>query len=332
VVIPVAGLGKRMRPLTHTTPKPLLRLAGKTVLERCLDSLKGLEVSELILITGYLGERFKEQEFLKKFNTTFLTQHSLNGSAASVALALDRLKEDVLVIFGDAAFDLSVQEDLERCKDCDGVIWVQEVEDYSRFGIVLLDEEGFVKRIVEKPDEPYTKLANIGLYYFKNPDCLRDALNELFSKGIQRKGEYDLPTAISLVASKHKFRVVKTSNAWFDAGKPETFLESQRHFLTTEQSTTPVSAVVKQPVYVEPSVVLEDSVIGPNVAIHEGSVVKRCVLSNCSVGERCVLEDVELHNSLIGDGCVVKGFKGEALLADDSEVRREGDTRPRGEG
>ncbi|MGH7719315.1 MAG: sugar phosphate nucleotidyltransferase, partial [Gemmatimonadaceae bacterium] len=168
VIIPLAGKGTRLRPHTHVTPKPMLRVAGKPVMAYILEDLQRLGgVDQIIYITGHLKE--KVEEYVRRefdFPAVFIEQEVQNGTAGAVGLARPHVDEPVLIIFVDTIFDADLS--VITRSDADGIIWVKEVEDYQRFGVVVSDENGYMTKIVEKPSTPVSRRANIGLYYIRN--------------------------------------------------------------------------------------------------------------------------------------------------------------------
>ena len=168
VIIPLAGKGTRLRPHTHVTPKPMMRVAGKPVMSYVLDELRKLGgVEEVIYITGHLKE--KVEDFARKsldVPSVFIEQKIQDGTAGAIALARDRIDQPVLIIFVDTIFDADLS--IVNKTDADGIIWTKEVEDYQRFGVVVTDTDGNMTQIVEKPKTPISKRANIGLYYIRN--------------------------------------------------------------------------------------------------------------------------------------------------------------------
>ena len=181
VIIPLAGKGTRLRPHTHLTPKPLLKVAGRPVMDWVMDRLKGLDLSELIFITGHLKEQV-EAYARKHYHVPqrFVEQRVQDGTAGAINLARPFVKEPVLIIFVDTVFDADLS--VVKTSTDDGIIWAKEVEDYQRFGVVVTDAQGYMTRIVEKPKEPISKLANIGLYYIRDVDALWRGIEHVMSR------------------------------------------------------------------------------------------------------------------------------------------------------
>src|SRR3954464_9395172 len=281
VIIPLAGKGTRLRPHTHVTPKPMLRIAGKPVIDYVMEDLQKLgSVEQVIYITGHLKEKVEEYTRAKyAFDSVFIEQKGEAGPGGAVALARPHVDQPVFIIFVDTIFDadLSVVKNL----DADGVIWVKTVEDYQRFGVVVTDEQGMMTKIVEKPKDPISKRANIGLYYIRNWKLLYEGIDAVL-KQPKNQGEYFLTDAFQyMIDQGAKIRVIDVEG-WYDAGKIETMLETNRTMLekgrARRPSAVPAGVTILDPVYVEDNVTLANATIGPNVSISAGSKVEGSTL------------------------------------------------------
>ena len=328
VVIPLAGKGSRLRPHTHVTPKPLLRVGDKPVMSYILDDLRDLGVEEAVFITGHLKEKVEEyvREEYPEFRAEFVEQAVQDGTAGAVELARPYVAEDLLIIFVDTLFDADLALVKRLPEDVAGVIWVKEVEDYQRFGVVVTDENGFMRQIVEKPSEPISKLANIGLYYIRDWRLLFEGIDHVRASPPGPSGEYYLTDAFQYMIDKGaKLKVVEVEG-WYDAGKPETLLETNRHVLATTRGKRPPDAPgvrIHDPVHVADGVTLEGSEIGPNVTIGAGSTIRGSVLRDTIVGERAELDGCRLHDSLIGDEASLSGINGRVDVGSHSAVTAE---------
>jgi len=323
VIIPLAGKGTRLRPHTHLTPKPMLKVAGKPVMSYVLDELKRLgNVEQVIYITGHLKEKVEEYARAEmSAPSVFIEQKVQDGTAGAIALAKPYVDQPVLIIFVDTIFDA----DLTRVKsvDADGIIWVKEVEDYQRFGVVVTDEDGNMTKIVEKPKTPISKRANIGLYYIRNWKLLFEGIDWVL-KQPKNQGEYFLTDAFQYMIEKGaKIKVIDVAG-WFDAGKIETMLETNEAMLTRGRARRPKSvgdSTIIDPVYIEDNVTLKKSKVGPNVSIGAGSVIDGSEVSNSIVGSNAKITKSVVRNSFIGDDTILEGVKGELTVGDHSEVR-----------
>src|SRR6185369_3742573 len=325
VIIPLAGKGTRLRPHTHLVPKPMLKIAGKPVMAYILEDLRKLgNVEQIVYITGHLKEKVEEYattEFAD-LPSVYVEQKVQDGTAGAVKLAQPYVDQDVLIIFVDTIFetDLSVL----KTTDADGIIWVKEVEDYQRFGVVVKDENDNMTQIVEKPSTPISKSANIGLYYMKNWKLLYEGIDHVLTQP-KNKGEYYLTDAFQyMIDHGAKLKVVDVEG-WYDAGKLDTLLETNQIVLSKGAARRPAnveaSVTIHDPVYIEDDVMLSNATIGPNVTLGKGSRVEGSTLTDTIVGSKCTIKHSTLHNSLIGDEVVIEGLRGEVTLSDHAEVR-----------
>jgi glucose-1-phosphate thymidylyltransferase len=324
VVIPLAGKGTRLRPHTHVTPKPLLRVGDKPVMSYILDDLRDLGVHDAVFITGHLKEKVEEYVTTEypEFDASFVEQPVQNGTAGAIELARDRVDDDVLIIFVDTLFDADLSLVKRLPDDVAGVIWVKEVEDYQRFGVVVTDDDGYMRQIVEKPSEPISRRANIGLYYIRDWKLLFEGIDHVLASPPGPSGEYYLTDAFQYMIDKGARLKVVDVEGWYDAGKPETLLETNRHVLETTRGKRPAGggAVVHDPVHIADGAVLEDCEIGPNVTVGGGSRLRGCTLRDAIVGDDAELTDCDLHDSLIGHRARLTGVAGTVDVGDDSVV------------
>ncbi len=324
VIIPLAGKGTRLRPHTHTVPKPMLKVAGKPVMDYVLDDVRKLgSVTEVVYITGHLKEAVEAhtRSTYADMPASFIEQKVQDGTAGAVALAKDRVDAPVLIIFVDTIFDTDLSV-ITTCED-DGIIWTKEVEDYQRFGVVVTDADGHMTRIVEKPSEPISKRANIGLYYVRNWKLLYEGIAHVLRQPTN-KGEYYLTDAFQyMIDHGAKLRVIDVAG-WYDAGKLDTLLDTNRVMLGRGRALRPAETEgvrITDPVRVEEGVVLERCSIGPNVTIGAGSVIRDSTLRGVIVGEKSTVDRCTLTNSMIGDHAVLEGYRGEVTIGDHSELR-----------
>jgi glucose-1-phosphate thymidylyltransferase len=278
----------------------------------------------VVYITGHLKEKVEEhaRTKFKSLPAAFVEQTVQDGTAGAVKLAQPFVDQDVLIIFVDTIFetDLSVI----KTTDADGIIWVKEVEDYQRFGVVVTDADGNMTKIVEKPTTPISKRANIGLYYIKNWKLLFEGIDYVLTQP-QNKGEYYLTDAFQYMIDKGaKIKVIDVEG-WYDAGKLDTLLETNRIVLEKGAARRPkhveMGVTIHDPVYIEDNVTLSQSVIGPNVTIGAGSTIEGSTLTDTILGKKCTVKKSTLHNSLVGDDVTIEGLHGELTVTDHSEIR-----------
>ncbi|MBM4195201.1 MAG: nucleotidyltransferase family protein, partial [Gemmatimonadetes bacterium] len=280
VIIPLAGKGTRLRPHTHTVPKPMLKVAGKPVMDYVLDDVRKLgPVSEVVYITGHLKEAVERhaRDTYADLSARFIEQKVQDGTAGAVALAAPFVgDEPVLIIFVDTIFDADLS--VITASTDDGIIWTKEVEDYQRFGVVVTDANGHMTKIVEKPKTPISKRANIGLYYIRNSKLLFEGITHVL-RAPANNGEFYLTDAFQyMIEHGAKLRVLDVAG-WYDAGKLDTLLDTNRVMLQRLGPTTTASADIGAdvklvpPVLVQPGATVAASTIGPNVVVGPGTTV-----------------------------------------------------------
>jgi glucose-1-phosphate thymidylyltransferase len=326
VIIPLAGKGTRLRPHTHITPKPMIKIAGKPVIDYVMEDLQRLgNVEQVIYITGHLKDKVEEYARTKyPFPSVFIEQKVQDGTAGAVHLAKPYVDQPVFIIFVDTIFDADLTE-VNRT-DADGIIWVKTVEDYQRFGVVVSDQDGNMTKIVEKPSTPVSKRANIGLYYIKNWKLLYEGIEHVLEQP-KNKGEFYLTDAFQYMIDKGaKIKVIDVAG-WYDAGEQGTLLETNRTILEKGRAKAPASVPsgvkIVDPVYIEDDVTLIASTIGPNVSIGAGSRVAGSELRDTIVGTGASVSNSKLASSLIGDAAVVDGARGQINVSDHSVVKIE---------
>lgn len=321
VVIPVAGLGTRLRPHTFSKPKPLVHVAGKPVLGHILDQLRSLPVEEVIYITGYLGQQIEEYVRANyDYPARFVEQKELKGQAHALSLAADAIDQPVLIIFVDTI----IQADLAALTQSvsDGVLFVHEVEDPRRFGVAVL-ENGQVRRLVEKPREPVSNLAVVGVYYLKNWQLLRRSLQEVLDRDIQTAGEYYLADALQVMIDNGARLEAQPVQVWEDCGTLDAILQTNRWMLDNgynQEDTAVVNSILVPPVYIARSARIENSIIGPHVSISDRTVVTGSILRDSIISDEARLVDCTLTGSLIGSGAIVQGKPGRLNIGDSCQV------------
>lgn len=308
VVIPMAGLGTRLRPQTWSKPKQLVTVAGKVVLEHVLDTLCTLPAPndyELINIVGYLGEQI--EAYLRKNypdrKTYYVTQDNPRGQSHAIYLAREYLQGPMLMVFADTI----IETDLSFLADetADAVAWVKPVPDPRRFGVAVLGENGWVDRLIEKPQDMSNNLAVVGFYYFRRAEDLLSAIDEQMERDIQLKGEFFLADAINIMLERGlKMRIEKV-DVWLDAGTPNTLLETNYYLLEHNRGNTEIArqrqdVVIIPPVFVHPSAYVINSVIGPHASIGADCEVRSSVVRNSILEDGAEVTDIILEDSLIG--------------------------------
>jgi glucose-1-phosphate thymidylyltransferase len=322
VIVPLAGKGTRLLPLTKRVPKPLVHVAGRPVMDYVMDTIAGFDVEELLVITGHLKadvERYIRTHY--RVPARFVEQQTLDGTAGAINLARPWVDGPVMIIFVDTLFDADLS--LIRTSDADGILWAKEVEDYQRFGVIVTDANGYMRRIVEKPDTPVSRLANIGLYYIKDWRTLFDGIAHVLGQAPGKGGEFYLTDAFQYMVDQGKRLLTASVGGWYDCGKVDTLLETNEHLLRTGRGLVPPAApgvVIREPVRIEPGVTLKDCTIGPNVTIEGGSRVEGSTVEHSLLGRDVRLAHAQVKRSVIGDGQVLENRSVSDSVMDAGEL------------
>jgi glucose-1-phosphate thymidylyltransferase len=302
-----------MRPHTWSKPKPLINVAGKPVLGHILDKLADLdvEVDELIFIVGWLGEQIEEYYAGSgyPYPASYVEQKELLGQAHAIWLAREHLEGSVLIIFVDTIFEADLSG-LDT-SGLDGVLYVKEVEDPRRFGVVVQEPSGLVTHLVEKPDTFEHRLAVIGAYYIHDAAWLLRAIEELMERNMQTKGEFYLADAYTLMIVQGARFGVREVSVWEDCGTPVDVLKTNRYLLDHGRDkgdeVGATRSVIIPPVYIAPTARVEHSIVGPHVTIAENSVVLSSIVRDSIIDEDAYIDDTMLDRSIIGKDAVVRG-------------------------
>ncbi len=324
VIIPVAGLGTRLRPHTYSKPKPLVHVGGKPVLGHILDQLKTLPVEEIIFITGYLG--YQIEEYVRAnydFPVRFVEQTELKGQAHAIHLAAEAIDQPVMIVFVDTIIKADLMAMVESTDD--GVLFVREVKDPRRFGVAVITD-GFISRLVEKPKEPVSRLAVVGVYYLRNWQLLREALKEVIDRDIQTAGEYYLADALQVMIDRGARLKASEVEVWEDCGTLDALLQTNRYLLANgfSQEDTPTSnSIIIPPVYVARTARVENSIIGPFASIAEHAVVTGSIVRDSIVSDGARIVEGTLTGSLIGSHAAVTGRYSRLNVGDASQIDAE---------
>lgn len=325
VIIPAGGYGTRMRPHTHTRPKPLVRVAGRPSIAFILDELEPLPVEEVIVITGKMGEQM--EEYVKQnysVPSRFVEQKVMRGQADALALAEDYVKgSDLLTIFVDTLFEADLGL-TQRLDNADGIMYVSEVPDPSRFGIAVTGPDGYVTKVVEKPRVPESNLAVIGLYYFKDSDWLFRAIHTLMDSGRNRNGEYFLADALQVMIDKGAKFITSTAPVWEDTGTPDAVLHSNRYLLRRiDKQTEPYmrgNSLIIPPCYIAEGATIDNSLIGPYTSVSEEACVFDSIVKNSIVSPKATVSHTMLFGSIIGEKANVEGSYQVLNVGDDTSI------------
>lgn len=321
VLIPLAGVGTRLQPHTFAHPKPLIHVAGKPILAHILDPIVEIKPEEVLFVVGYKGADIRQfiKEQYPQLKASFVEQTDLLGLGYAIYLALkEHSTDELLVVLGDTI----VTVDLQKFIDADDwVLGLRQVDDPSRFGIAEI-KDGHLVGMEEKPSNPKSNLALIGLYYFKDGDVLRDHLKGVIDAGKTTRGEYQLTDALAtMIDDGIKFSAFEV-NGWYDCGKIETLLATNQTLLKDQpQPETPDQSVIIKPVYIAPGASITGCVIGPHVSVGEGAVLRHSVVTNSIINANAQVENVVLTDSVVGESAVVTAEKKSVDVADKSNVK-----------
>jgi glucose-1-phosphate thymidylyltransferase len=319
-VIPVAGIGTRLKPHTYTTPKVLLNVGGKPMLGHILDKLLEEKVYKTTFVIGHLGDQIKEyvtKEY-PSIKADFIEQKKMEGLGHAIYTAIPTFDDkEIFIILGDTVFDVNVKGVF---KNKQSALGVKAVDDPSRFGVAVM-ENGFIKKLIEKPTTPISNLALVGLYYIANSDALVKSLNNLIEKNIRTKGELQLTDALQMMLDDGEKITTFNVNGWYDCGKPETLLSTNKFLLDQKSSTKKFeNVVVNLPVYIADDVKIENSVIGPYANIDKGCNIKESVIKNSIIGANSQVSKAMLNGSIIGNNTIVKGAFKRLNIGDSTEI------------
>lgn len=328
-IIPVAGAGTKLRPLTYTQPKALIPIAGKTILSVIVDQLRDAGVTDFVFVIGYLGEKI--QRYIAKtypdLSYTLVTQADRKGTGHAIWLTKESVQDDeVLIVLGDTICDYNVREILSSDVS---QIGVRKVDDPRSFGVAELNDNDRVLRVVEKPIIPKSNMAMVGVYYIKETKELFQALEKhMASSTAGEEGEYHLTNALEhMLEQGTRFQAFRVNN-WFDCGKKESLLSTNAILLKQmseakgleEQSHTYDTSVIIPPVSIAEGCRISHSIIGPNVTIGEHTTIESSIIKDSIIGSYAELVEVVLHSSIIGSDAFVRGLSQSLNIGDNTEI------------
>jgi glucose-1-phosphate thymidylyltransferase len=326
-VIPVAGAGTKLRPHTYTQPKALIPLAGKTILSIIIDQLHEAGINDFIFIVGYLGEKIQDYVKAKYPHLTchFVYQNERYGTGHAIDLTKEIVgNEEVFVVLGDTIAEYDLPEVL---KSPYSMLGVKKVDDPRNFGVAEIEDDGFISRVVEKPSIPKSNMALVGLYKIKETDLLFNCLQEIMSRAVSVKTSESLSLTDAIecmIQSGAEFKSFRVQN-WYDCGKKESLLESNATLLKKFGGKVLdrekfENTIIIPPVSIAEGCDIKNSVIGPNVAIGEHTVLNYTIVKDSIIGSFSKLYDVVLDDSLIGSDTGIKGETRSLNIGDDTDI------------
>lgn len=326
IIIPMAGMGKRMRPHTLTTPKPLVPVAGKPIVQWLVEDLIrscSEPVNQIAFVVGDFGAETEASlvaiaESLGAKGSIHYQDEPL-GTAHAILCAAEHLNGPVIVAFADTLFVSDFRIDASK----DGVIWVHKVANPQQFGVIKLDGNNHITDFVEKPKEFVSDLAIIGIYYFRDGANLRSELQHLIDHDIKEKGEYQLTNALENMKSKGLLFSPGHVHEWLDCGNYESTVFTNQRVLHHKGANGQLTgtfiadhATVIQPCFIADGVVLKHAVVGPHVSLGQGCRVENAVITNTIVMNNTVIANTVVHNSLVGNHVHLEGRPKEISLGD----------------
>ena len=319
-IIPVAGFGTRLKPHTYSTPKVLLNVGGKAIIGNIIDKLLEENITKATFIVGYFGDKIRNYigESYPQLTADFVVQEELLGLGHAIYTAIPTFDdEEMLIILGDTIFDVNLDGVFDKKISSLGV---KEVDDPRRFGVAII-KNGIVKKVVEKPKEPVSKLALVGLYYIANKNSLTDSLNELIEKDIRTKGELQLTDALQIMIDKGEEMRTFPVDGWYDCGKPETVLSTNQFLLTRNGTNRELENVlINHPVFIAENAVVKNSIIGPFTTIAENCEIIDSNIKNSIINSGAKVKMALLENSIVGSNAMIIGNFKKFNTGDSSEV------------
>ena len=325
-IIPVAGTGVRLRPLTYTQPKPLIPVAGKPILSFIVDQLIELGVEDFVFIIGYLGEKIREyvERTYPELNTAFVTQEERLGSAHALWLARDHYREadEIIIFFGDAIIDADLTAFRDSKTTCLGV---KNVDNPRKFGIVERDIDGNIRALIEKPRIPKSNLAMVGCYKIMEVERFIEACAYNLENGIRSIGEFPLTDALHRMLEWGIPLTTIPVDNWFDCGRREVLLETNAIFLdrdgfATEDPPPYDNSIIIHPVHIGPGCDLTNSIVGPYVTLGANTKLEHAIVADSIIGEFASIHDIVLRNSVVGNDATIGGLQQSLNIGDNAEI------------
>lgn len=327
-IIPVAGIGVKLRPHTHTQPKALVPIAGKPILAHIVDTLVWGGIKDFVFVTGYLGSKI--ESFIsstygnQELRISFVAQEPREGIGHALWSAKKHIKgeKEILIMLGDTILNLPLKAFLSSDKT---VLGTSKVSTPGNFGVAEVGRNGLVKKVVEKPKIPKSNLAMVGIYKITNPQLLIEGIDHIFENGITTHGEYQLTDALMYMIEKGEEMVTMDVTNWYDCGKKESLLEANAIMLNTSEfrdvgKLNYPKTIIIPPVSIGKNCKISSSIIGPNVAIGDNTIISYSIIKNTIVGSFSELQSAVLHSSIIGNDTSLKGLSQSLNIGDNTEI------------
>jgi glucose-1-phosphate thymidylyltransferase len=328
IIIPMAGMGKRMRPHTLTTAKPLIPVAGKPIVQRLVEDIVATSNEKVNEIAFIIGPSFGKEVEAQLLNTAetlgakgkICYQETALGTAHAILAAADSLEGNVFIAFADTLFDATFSIDTQK----DAIIWTQKVEDPSAFGVVKLKADNEIEAFVEKPTEFVSDLAIIGVYYFRDGAGLKKELKRLIDNDIKMKGEYQLTDAMDhMLKNGVKFYTDQVSE-WLDCGNKDATLYTNERILELKKgkenlidsSVVVINSTIIEPCFIGKNVTIKNSIIGPYVSLEAGVAIENSIVANSIIQSDSIVKNANIDKSMLGKSVNYTNKPSELSLGD----------------
>lgn len=327
-IIPVAGAGTRLRPLTYTQPKPLILVAGKPIISFIIDQLVEVGIRDFVFVIGYLGEKIKNyiENAYPELNKEFVVQEERLGSAHAIWTARENIRQadEIIIFFGDVIVDVDFRKVLEAPTSIFGV---KRVSDPREFGVVEYGVGKMVKKVVEKPRIPKSDLAMVGFYKIREVPAFIEALNFNITNNIRSYGEFPLTDALMRMIEKGiKFKTITVDN-WFNCGKKEVLLETNAILLDREGYASNDldlpnfdNSIVIHPVSIGENCNISNSIIGPHVTIGNNVKISFAIVKDSIIGNYASIKEIILQKSVVGNDVAITGMRQSLNIGDNTEI------------
>jgi glucose-1-phosphate thymidylyltransferase len=325
-IIPVAGVGKRLRPLTYTQPKPLIPVAGKPILSFIIDQLLAVGVKEFVFIIGYLGEKIQTyvNEAYPDLDATFVNQIDRLGSAHALWVARESFADadEIIIFLGDVIVDANMADIVHNEHSC---LAIKKVTDPRQFGVVEFNSKGEVLRLVEKPRIPKSDMAMVGIYKIKEVGLLIDALQFNIEREIKNDGQFPLTDALMRMVEKDVYFDTYTVDNWFDCGQRDVLLETNAIFLDREGFASEDIPNLDNSIFIQPVSIGQDcriinSIIGPHVTVGSNVTIDNAILKDSIIGNYTTIKEIMLQRSVIGNDTSITGLRQRLNIGDNTEI------------
>ena len=325
-IIPVAGAGTRLRPLTYTQPKPLIPVAGKPIISFIIDQLVEVGIEEFVFIVGYLGEKIKlyVEEQYPNLKKDFVSQKEREGSGHAIWTAKKVLKgvDEAIIVFGDSILDIDLKAFLATEHSC---LAIRRVEDPRDFGVVEFDDDNNVIRLVEKPKIPKSNMAMVGLYKVKELPLLIKSIGQNIKNNQRTGDEFPLTDGLMRLIEKGITFEVMGVDHWYDCGKISILLETNAILLDKKgyaSANLPLydNTIIINPVSIGKDCVIKNSIIGPHVTIGENTMINYSIVKNSIIGNYASIKEVVLQNSVVGNDAGITGMRQSLNIGDNTEI------------